>query len=206
VECKLRCVNFRRVSDCRRASWPPFGVTEISDNWYRSTMGVIVTSLGTPWSAGDSIGCTSEHLGTPATSLEALATSLEAPETSMGASATSLGVLMTKCRQQLWEHLKCQLSSLGKTSLRMLQVVLEILATTYHSTVVKTHVFRLYSHLCILVSIYRYNYPSSHNISGLAAGGAWEQFDVHLKMTLEWTQRYTPRPWFGRVRRCTYRQ
>ena len=30
VECKLRCVNFRRVSDCRRAFRPAFGVTEIS--------------------------------------------------------------------------------------------------------------------------------------------------------------------------------
>jgi hypothetical protein len=36
----------------------------------------------------------------------------------------------------------------------MLQVRLEILATTYRSTMVKTHVFSLYSHLCIYVSMY----------------------------------------------------
>jgi hypothetical protein len=33
-----------------------------------------------------------------------------------------------------------------------LLVCLEIIATTYHSTIVKTHVFSLYSHLCIYVS------------------------------------------------------
>jgi len=36
VEWKLRCVKFRRVSDPRRAFQPVFGVTGISDDWYRS--------------------------------------------------------------------------------------------------------------------------------------------------------------------------
>jgi len=40
-----------------------------------------------------------------------------------------------------------------------------------------------------------YSYPSTHGISGLAAGGVWEQFKVHLKMTIDYTQRYPPRPW-----------
>jgi len=43
--------------------------------------------------------------------------------------------------------------------------------------------------------MYLYSYPSTHAISGLAVGGAWEQFEVRLKMTIEWTQRYTPRLW-----------
>jgi len=63
------------------------------------------------------------------------------------------------------------------------------------STSNQSHVFSLYSHLCIHVSMYLYSYPSTHTISGLAAGGAWEQFEVCLKMTIKWTQRYTPRPW-----------
>ena len=56
----------------------------------------------------------------------------------------------------------------------MLQVRLEIIATTYGSTIVKTHVFSLYSHLCIYVSMYLCIYiaPITHGISGLAAGGA----------------------------------
>ena len=51
--------------------------------------------------------------------------------------------------------------------------------------------------VCILiyVSIYLYSYTSTHGISGLAAGGAWEEFEMRLKMTIEWTQRFTPRPW-----------
>jgi len=36
------------------------GVTGISDDWYRSTMGVIVISLGAGQSAGENFGCTWE--------------------------------------------------------------------------------------------------------------------------------------------------
>jgi hypothetical protein len=32
------------------------GVIGICDDWYRSTMGVIVISLGTRWSTGENIG------------------------------------------------------------------------------------------------------------------------------------------------------
>ena len=46
MECKLRSVNFRRVSDPRRAIRPAFGVTGISDDWYGSSMGAVVKSLG----------------------------------------------------------------------------------------------------------------------------------------------------------------
>jgi uncharacterized membrane protein YpjA len=52
------------------------------------------------------------------------------------------------------------------------QVCLEIIAATYRSTIVKTQVFILYSHLCINVSIYLYSYPSTHGIAALAAGSA----------------------------------
>jgi len=72
VECKLRCVNFSRVSDPTKAFRPAFGVTEMSDDWYRRIMGVIMISLGTPRSAGENFGYTREHLGAPVTSLGAL--------------------------------------------------------------------------------------------------------------------------------------
>jgi len=42
---------------------------------------------------------------------------------------------------------------------------------------------------------YLYTYPSTHSRSILAAAGAWEQFVVCLKMTIELTQRYTSGPW-----------
>jgi len=38
VECKLNSVNFRGVSDPRRAFRPALGVTGITDNWYKSAM------------------------------------------------------------------------------------------------------------------------------------------------------------------------
>jgi len=99
VESKLRCIDFRRVSDPRRAFLPAFRVTGISSNWYRSTMGVTVVGVGTSRSAGENFRCTwkhrqevwerrgqsSEHLGVPATSLGV-------PASGMGAPATSLGV------------------------------------------------------------------------------------------------------------------
>jgi len=56
--------------------------------------------------------------------------------------------------------------------------------------------------ILIYVSMYLYSYLSTHGISGLAARGDWEQFEVCLKMTIKWTQRYTPTPWsseFGDV-------
>jgi hypothetical protein len=43
--------------------------------------------------------------------------------------------------------------------------------------------------------MYLYSYPSTQDISGLAAGSTGDQFEVRLKKTIERTQRYTPRPW-----------
>jgi hypothetical protein len=86
VECKPRCINFKRVSDSRRAFQLAFGVTGISDDWYRTTMGVIVISLETPLSAGENIGYAWAHLGAPATSLEALTTRLGAPIGKLGST------------------------------------------------------------------------------------------------------------------------
>jgi len=60
VECILRSVNFRGVSDPRRAFQPAMRVTGISDDWYRSTMEVIVISLGIRRSAGENFRCTWE--------------------------------------------------------------------------------------------------------------------------------------------------
>jgi len=89
----------------------------------------------------------------------------------------------------------------------MLLVRLQIIATTYRSTIDKTHVFSLYSDLCIFVSMYLYSYPSIQGESGLTAGGAVEQFELRLKMTIKWTQWYAPTPWsreFGDAHRDGY--
>jgi len=59
-----------------------------------------------------------------------------------------------ECLRQVWKHLKVQLSSLQKpSSLGMLLVGLEIIATTYHSTIFRTDEFNLYSPLWIHESL-----------------------------------------------------
>jgi len=84
-------------------------------------------------------------------------------------------------RREAWEHLGAPAISLGApritveqsgkttSTLGTLLVRLEIIATTYRSTILKL----MYS-VCIpiYVSRYLYSYPSTHGISGLAAGGA----------------------------------
>jgi len=63
VECKLRCVNFRRLSDHRRAFRQAFGVTGISNDWLSCTMAVIVISLRIPGGAGDKSGSADDMPG-----------------------------------------------------------------------------------------------------------------------------------------------
>ena len=63
MEYKLRCVNFRRVSDHRRAFQPACGVTGISNDWYRSSMGAIVISLRIPGSVSDKSGSADDKPG-----------------------------------------------------------------------------------------------------------------------------------------------
>jgi len=94
-KCKLRCVNFRTVSEPTRAFRLAFEATEFSDDWYRSAMGVIVKSLGTPQSTAENFGCTWEQLGAPAIGLAAPATSLGLPSTNLPAPATNLGAMET---------------------------------------------------------------------------------------------------------------
>jgi len=121
------------------------------------------------------------HPGVPATSLGVLVTSLGVPVTRLeapritlkqsgkniffGNAAGAPGMLQTRL-----ECCRCAWNAAGAPGIW--QVRWEIIATTYRSTIVKTHVLRLYSHLCINVSMYRYSYPSTHSITALAAGGA----------------------------------
>jgi len=59
-------------------------------------------------------------------------------------------------REQAWGHFEAHQSSLGKTScsVGILPVRREVIANTYHSIIGNTHVFSLYCHLYIYVSIY----------------------------------------------------
>ena len=63
MECKRRSVDFRRVSNPRRAFRPAIRDTGISDDWYRSTIGVSVICLGTCRSAEDRPGSAGDKPG-----------------------------------------------------------------------------------------------------------------------------------------------
>jgi hypothetical protein len=57
----------------------------------------------------------------------------------------------------------------------MLLVRLEMIATTYRSKIVKTPCIQIVfssMYQCINVSMYLYSFPSTNDLSGLAAGGA----------------------------------
>jgi hypothetical protein len=105
------------------------------------------------------------HLGVPARSQGVLATSLGVPMTSLGAPVSSLGLPATRLRapritvEQSGKNIFVG-SAAGAPG--MLQVRLEIVATTYYSMIVKTHVFRLYSHLSNYVSMYLCIYIATH--------------------------------------------
>jgi len=58
VECQHRHINVRRVSDPTRAFRPALGLTGITDDWYRSSMGVTVISSGIRPSAREIFECT----------------------------------------------------------------------------------------------------------------------------------------------------
>jgi len=112
---------------------------------------VSVIHLGTRLSTGENFRWILEHLRPPATGREVLATCLGSPTTILAVAATSLGapqISVAKFRKNLvfWTLL----------------VRLEIIATTYRSMIVKTHVFRLYSHLGINVSMYLCIYTATY--------------------------------------------
>ena len=107
VECKYRCVNFRRVSDPRRAFLLACKETRSVCN----KLGSVDNKPGNTW---------------------------ERWRQTWGR------------RQQVWEHLESQQRSPGKitSSLARMQVRLNMISTTYRSTIIKTHVFSFDSHLC----------------------------------------------------------
>jgi hypothetical protein len=80
------------------------------------------------WTDAEALRCTWEHLGAPMTSLGAPATSLGAPQITVEKSGRNIFFGNTA-------------GAPGNHS------------STYHSTIVQTHEFSLYSNLCIDVTI-----------------------------------------------------
>jgi hypothetical protein len=105
------------------------------------------------WTDAVDFRCIWEHLGVPVASLGAPTTSLGAPVSANHTHGCANHKPGSANHKPGSTSIQGQIS-LGITALGTLLVRLEIIATTYHSTIFKTHVFSLYSHLCIYVSIY----------------------------------------------------
>jgi len=124
----------------------------------------------------------------------------------------------------LWQCWRCAWNSAGVTG--MIQESMEIIATTYRSTTVKTHVFTLYSHLCNYVSIYLCIYKATHlhmiyldllqvvlesnsrcawkwQSSELRQTGRcrdWACLEMHWEAVIAHMWRLTERPWSTEIR------
>jgi hypothetical protein len=86
------------------------------------------------------------HMGAPGIACDKSGSKSDTPGSADNKSdSAGIAGSIQECQQQ---------SSLGITtsSLGTLMVRLEIIATTYHSTIFETHVFHLYSHLCIYIT------------------------------------------------------
>jgi len=82
----------------------------------------------------------------------------------------------------------------------MLKPFTQCLAMLNHSYYL---LFNDFQNLCIqfvFSSMHLYSYLSTQGISALAAHGDCQQCEVRLEMMIEWTQRYTLRPWSSEFR------
>jgi len=138
VECKLRCVNFRRVSEPRRAFLPAFRLLGISDDWYRSSMGVIVRRLGTPRNAGENFGCTWEHRQQ-----------------------------VRERRGESWEHLGTPWITVEQSGKNNVFFGNAAGAPGNHSYYLLFNDFWNSCIQFVFSAMYQYSYPSTHGISGL---------------------------------------
>jgi len=100
----------------------------------------------------------------------------------------------------------------------MLLVRLEIIATTYRSTIFKTHLFSLYSHLCIYVSTHLHTVYLDwlHAVLECNSWCAWRWWsselrdtpggrdcvnsEMHLEAVIKRGWRCTGRPWSSELR------
>jgi hypothetical protein len=127
-------------------SWPPSLHSHISTMYFSYWMPPGVSER--MWSVNCGAPHSPEyltlegHTNRPLESLRAQPTTLGAPTTSPWALAISLGSPQLTVK-------KCEKTT---SSLGMLLVWLEIIARTYHSTIINTHVFSLYCHLCIYIA------------------------------------------------------
>jgi len=147
------------------------------------------------WTDAVAFRCVWEHLGAQTTSLGAPTASLRAPESSGNkpectdhkpeTAAHKPGSILSYCRAVWEKHLQERCWCTWEC---LLLVIVQWLKLMYSVSIL------------IYVSMYQYRYPTTHSISGLAAGAGREQVEVLLNMMIESTERYTPKWWSSEFR------
>ena len=127
-----------------------------SDDWYRSTMQVIVIGLGTSLRARANFGCTGNRLGATATRVGVPGTSLGAPQITVQQS--------------------------GKNDIFFGNAAGGLANYTYY---ILLNNFKISWLQCVFSNMYLYSYPSTHDISGLTAGGVSEQSQICQTITIQ---------------------
>jgi len=157
-----------RVSENRRALRTALGATWISDDWNTSTTRVNVTRVGTSRRGGGNFGCSCQC------QWQAMEYQQQGRER----------------QRQRCEHLESPSSCLGKiSSLEILLVHLEIIATAYHWMIFKTHVFTS-MHPCIYITSNLHTQSLNWLQEFICSNST-----CPLQMTIEWTQRFTCKLW-----------
>jgi hypothetical protein len=83
----------------------------------------------------------------------------------------------------------------------MLLVSMQIIATTYYSTIFKTYAFSLYSHLCVYVSILQpVNRRWLRTIWSAPEDDDWVNSEIHSKVVIERVWRCNWRPTVSELR------
>jgi len=156
--------------------WEPLGVSE--------SCRTRIPGWSNPrdyWTDAVVFRCTWEHPGVPSTSQETPGSASWKPESAdhkPGSAYLKPGSTLNDCRA-VWENI------FGNAP-----------GAPWHRSyyLLFNGCYNWYIQF-IFSAMYLYSYPTTHGMSGQAAGGACEQVEAHLKMTIEWTQKYTQRLW-----------
>jgi len=207
------CDQFENTLECRRELW---------------------VHLGAPWCAGDKSGSTDDQSGSADAKSRSAdnesgsandksgsaddktwsADDMSANAHNMSRSANDKPGSTWERLRQASEHFESLYSGIGTTtsSLGALLLHLEIIATTYHSTIFKTHVFSFYSLLLIFTATHLHtvyvDWPQAVLESNLRCSWKWwlsehretlrgrdrASVDMHLEAMIGWVCTCTCKP------------
>ena len=186
MECKLRCVNFRRVSAARRQFLTFF--QSIRDLWWL-VQKYDVSDCDRSGNASERRRELLMHLGAPGSTGNKSGSANNKPESTRVRRRQDW-----ECQHQPWEHHGAPVTILGAPWITVEPSGINNCCFGNAAGALRNYSyyfsFNSFWNSCIEFvssSLYLYSYPTTHRISGQVAGGACEKFQVRLKMMIEWT-------------------